>query len=166
MQGPSALAASQAVEGAFVFGAYNIAATLNTGPAAAARAGLHGVAMGRFAWVEVDGVALNARLSPEGMQGLVMFEFGPGVDWRRVFFDDVSQTWRIREGLSVSLLARGSVWARFPFGAIPAQPVYANILDGSAISGYSASGELTPWSVVTEAAAGELAIITTWNKRT
>jgi hypothetical protein len=94
----------------------------------------------------------------------VLPELGPGVDWRRVFFDDLSKTWRIREGMNISLLAAGTVWARFKYGARPGQPVYANLLDGSLISGYSDAGELTRWVVSSAAGAGGLAIITTWSK--
>lgn len=163
MHSPSALAASPAVEGAFVFGAYNIMTTVCGGPAASLRAGLHGVAMGRFAWMAPTGICLNVRLSVADLLGLVLPQYGPGIDWRRVFYDDVTQTFRIREGLPVTLLAKGNVWARFKYGATIGDPVYASLIDGSAISGYSADDELTPWSVVSTARPGELAIISTWS---
>jgi hypothetical protein len=92
---------------------------------------------------------------------VVLPQFGPGVDWRQVFYDDVTLTFRIRYGLGLTMLARGNVWVRFPTGAVPGQQVYANPLDGTAISGYSVAGELTPWSVVTPAGPGDLAIIST-----
>ena len=163
MQQPSALAGI-AVEGAFASTIYSSFATLTAGPQGAIVAGEHGVAIGRFAWVRPDGVALNERTSPEDLLGFVLPELGPGVDWRRVFFDDVSCTWRIRQGMNVSLLTAGSVWGRFKYGALPGRSVYANLLDGSLISGYSDAGELTRWVVSSAAPAGGLAIITTWSK--
>lgn len=161
MYGPSALAAYPAVEGAFVLGAYNDFATVNGGPAASPRAGAHGVGIGRFAWMGVDGVVLNARSSSQDLQGIVIAPMSPQVDWRWVFYDDVSQTFRIREGLPCPLLAAGNMWVRFPNGARYGESVYANVLDGTPISGYSADGELTPWSVSRPCAANELAIIST-----
>lgn len=162
----SALAASPAVEGAFYFGAYNVASTVVGGRAGSFVAGAGGVGVGRFAWGRADGRVFNARNSPEDLLGLVVPRIGPGVDWRVVYYDDATRTWRIREGLVLSMLASGNVWVRFPLGAIPGQPVYANVLDGSALSGYSDDGELTPWSVISPAAAGGLAIITTWSRPT
>lgn len=161
MLGPSALAACPAVEGAFVFGQYNVMATVNAGPAGSLRAGIGGTSIGRFGWAGVDGVVMNVRLAAADLIGVVLPQFGPGVDWRRVFYDDASFTYKIREGMNMAMLARGNVWVRFPGGATPSQPVYANPLDGTAISGYSLAGELTPWSVASPAAPGELAIIST-----
>lgn len=153
-----------AVEGAFASTAYTSFSTLPAGPAGAIRAGVGGVAIGRFAWAQPDGIARNARTTPDDLLGLVLPEYGPGVDWRRVFFDDASQTWRIREGINISMLKQGTVWGRFRYGARPRAAVYANLLDGSLISGYSDAGELTPWVVSSAAGAGGLAIITTWSK--
>lgn len=164
VQHPSALTAP-AVEGAFVSCEYNVAPTLVCGPPGTPRAGEHGAAIGRFAWVRPDGIALNSRTSPDDCLGLVLPEVGPGVDWRRVFYDETSRTWRIREGLNFSMLARGTVWARFKFGAYVGQQVYANVLDGSLLSGYADGYEATPWSIGSPAGAGGLAIISTWSKR-
>lgn len=162
MQGSSALTAP-AVEGAFVFGAYNVAGTVNAGPAGSLRAGAHGASVGRFGWANEAGIVVNARASAADLIGIVIPQFGPGVDWRRVFYDEDSQSYKIREGMDMAMLARGNVWVRFPAGATPAQSVYANPLDGTAISGYSPDGELTRWSVVTPARPGGLAIISTWS---
>lgn len=163
MHDPRALAAVPAVEGAFVFGQYNIVATVNAGPAGSLRAGAGGASVGRFGWANELGIVLNARTTAADLLGVVLPQYGPGVDWRRVFYDEVTQTYRIREGMNMAMLSRGNVWVRFPAGAVPAQPVYANPLDGTAISGYSLVGELTPWSVVSAAGPGELAIISTWS---
>jgi hypothetical protein len=163
VQPPSALG-GLAVEGAFASAAYTSFSTLTAGPAGAIVAGLHGVAIGRFAWAQPDGIALNTRTTAEDLLGFVLPELGPGVDWRRVFFDDASKTWRIRQGMNISLLKNGTVWGRFRYGARPGSPVYANLLDGSLISGYSDAGELTPWVVSSAAGPGGLAIITTWSR--
>lgn len=160
-----ALAASRAVEGGFVFSEFSISATTVAGPSGSARAGAGGIAIGRFVWIRPDGVALNQRTSPDDVLGYVLPEFGPGVDWRRVFYDEVSRTWRIRQGMNVSLLASGNVWARFAGGAYVGDQVYANVLDGSAISGQSVTGELTPWFVATAATPGQIAAISTWSKK-
>lgn len=159
----SALAASPAVEGAVVCGTYNIMRTVAGGPPGSPRAGVGGAAIGRFGWMSTEGSVRSERTSPFDTQGLVLpFEI-PFADWRAVYFDTVSNTWRIREGLALSMLLQGNVWVRFPYGAYVGQRVYANVLDGAPISGDTPDGELTPWSVVTNARAGELAIISTWS---
>ena len=153
------------IEGALVYSGLTIPATCIAGPNGAIQAGPQGTAIGRFAWVRPDGVALNQRTSPDDAIGIVLPEFGPGVDWRRVFYDDVSKTCRIRQGLNISILTAGNVLMRFPGGARPGNQVYANLLDGSAISGPSVSGEVTRWFVASAAPPGQLAIITTWSKK-
>lgn len=163
MYANSALTASPAVEGAVVLGAYNIMATVSSGRPGGLVGGVNGTALGRFGWADVGGMVYNRRTSAQDVLGFTLPQFGPYVDWRRVFFDDASQTYRVRQGLPVTMISRGNVWARFPSGAYAGQPVFANILDGSAISGYSPEGELTPWSVLTDCPPGQLAIITTWS---
>lgn len=156
------------VEGAFYYapGPYQQYrfGTLNAGPQGSIRAGAGGAIIGRFAWVSPDGVALNERTSDADLIGFVLPEVAPLIDWRRVFFDETLGVWRIRQGLNISLLADGAVWARFPFGAYAGQDVYANPLDGTPISGYSVGAELTRWKVNSNTAPGGLAIITTWSK--
>lgn len=162
----SALTASPAVEGAFAYSEFTITATLIAGRAGPIQAGAGGVAVGRFGWVRPDGVAQNLRTSEEDVLGFVLPDYGPFVDWRRVFFDDVSQAWKIREGLAVTLVGAGNFWARFPNGARVGDPVYVNPLDGRAVSGYSPTAEPTPWFVASAARAMQLAIISTWSKKT
>lgn len=158
-----ALTAHNAVEGAFIFGGCNIAATVSAGPQGSPRAGENGVAVGRFAWVDVAGVARNFRNAASDIIGLVLPQLGPGVDWRRVFFDETTQTWRIRQGLNLTLLASGNMRAHFKYGAYIAQPVYANVLDGSLISGYSEGAELTRWKVTAACQPESVATISTWS---
>lgn len=159
----SALAASPAVEGAVVCGTYNLMRTVAGGPPGSPRAAVGGVAIGRFGWMNTAGNVSNARTSAQDIRGLVLPFTIPFCDWRAVYFDTVSNTWRIREGLQLSMLLQGNVWARFPDGAYVGQPVYARILDGAPVSGNTPGCELTPWSVVTNARAGELAVISTWS---
>lgn len=153
------------VEGGIAYSGFTTFATTVAGPNGSARAGEGGISVGRFGWIRPDGIALNERTSPEDILGFVLPEVGPGVDWRRVFYDDVSRTWRIRRGLNISLLSAGNVWARFSGGAYVGNQVFANLLDGSAISGQSVTGESTPWFVASPAAPGQLAIISTWSKK-
>lgn len=163
MNGPSALAASPAVEGAFALGEYNIASSLVAGGLAPVRAGETGLAMGRFGWVDRNGIARNTRTDIDDRLGIVVPQLGLLTDWRRVFYSEIMQAWKVREGLPVTLLANGSVWAKFANGARVKQPVYAKLLDGSALSGPNAGAELTPWSVGCDCEPGGLAIITTWS---
>ncbi len=72
----------------------------------------------------------------------------------------------LRPGLAATLCVRGDFWAQFAGGAIKGQPVYADLLDGAAVSGYAAGAELTPWSIVTSCDPGGLAIISTWSNYT
>lgn len=165
MHGNSALAPLQGVEGAFFWGMYfNPACSLVSPVPAGLRAGPGGVGIGRFGWADANGTVRNARLSATDMLGLVIPDVPVNSDWRNVFFDIVTCTWRIREGLPVTLLRNGQVWVKFVGGAQLSQPVYANLIDGRAISGYSVAGELTPWSVGSTVSAESMAIITTWSK--
>lgn len=166
MYGPCALAASPAVEGAFVIGAYNVAAMIPPVIAGAWRAGPGGTALARFGWGSLDGLVRNVRTLSTDVLGIVLPQYGPGVDWRVVFFDDVTLTYRVREGLPLQFLRAGNLWLKFRGGAFPGQAVYANALDGSAISGYSDDGELTPFTVSSQAAPGQLAIVTSWSAPT
>lgn len=164
MQYPSALTASP-VEGAFAYSEFTITASTIAGPNGSIQAGAGGVALGRFAWIRPDGVALNSRTSQDDVLGFVLPDYAPFVDWRRVFFDDAARAWKLRQGLPVTLVAAGNLWARFPNGARVGDQVYANPLDGRAVSGYSPTAEPTPWSVASAARANQLAIISTWSKK-
>lgn len=157
----SALAASPAVEGAFAYSEYTITASR----VQLVQAGPNGVAIGRFAWIRPDGVALNQRTSQDDVIGFVLPDYSPYVDWRRVFFDDVAKVWKIRQGLAVTLISAGNNWARFQNGARVGDRVYANPLDGSVISGNSPGSEPTQWFVASPARGGSLAIISTWSKK-
>ena len=156
--------ASVADGGAVVLGEFNYMPGLVGGPAASARAAAGGVGVWRFAWLDSQGIVSNVRGTAGDPVGVVLPPFSLLTDWRRMFFDPVTSTWRIREGLNVSLIAGGNMRLRFANGAYRGQPVYANVLDGSPISGNSLAGELTPWSVQQDAPPGGLALISTWSK--
>lgn len=121
-----------------------------------------GTALGRFGWVN-DRRVSNVRVDAAQPVGVVILPFvSPYLNtWQRNFWDAATHTYRIREGTEVQLLTRGMVWARFAGGASPGQRVYASIVDGSAFSGYADDAQLTPWSVLTSANPGSLALIST-----
>jgi hypothetical protein len=116
-----------------------------------------GVIMARFAWANPEtGLASSERVTANDLLGFV--QPVPGY-WRMM----VREGRYIRPGLPVTLFAGGDFWARFADGALMGQRVYASILDGAVISGEAYDAEPTPWFVVTNAAPGELAVISTWS---
>lgn len=129
------------------------------GPDALVAGDPDGIAVARFGWANIDtGKALNARNSAADRLGWVFPVWGT---WQRVYVH-LGRRY-VRPGLPVTLFTRGDFWAMFPGGALVGQPVYADPLDGTPISGYDASAELTPWVVLTDCAPGRLAIISTWS---
>jgi hypothetical protein len=163
----SSAAVLQGIGGVFYLSDYyNPACSMVSPVAAGIRAGAGGAGIGRFGWVDANGIVLNTRTNDSDMLGIVLPDIPLNSDWRNVFYDDVSCSWRIREGLPVTVLSVGKIGLRFRYGAQPSAPVYASLLDGRAISGYSADSELTPWLVATPAAADAIATITTWSKYT
>lgn len=159
MCNPAALAASPAVEGAFFVGLNIITATVVPQIAGGNRAASGGTAIGRFAWLGGDGIARNTRVSVGDVRGLVVSDFPPLSDGRRVYYDDATATWRVREGLPVTVLSCGAVWVRFATRPVFGQIVYANTLDGSAQASYAVGTEATPWRVDVPGAAGDLSLI-------
>lgn len=130
-----------------------------------------GTIQARFGWGSAaDGLVANTRRGAADQLGVVLplraqsgaLVIGWGWSWQ--FFDPVVQAFRIREGLPVTLLAVGDVWLRFAGGAYAGQPVYASLVDGSAISGDTGGDELTPWFVCSNAAPGGLAKVSTYAK--
>lgn len=127
-----------------------------------------GVAVGIFGWANVaTGRALNVRTASTDRLGFVLPPSWQGAQpangWLYAYRDEDTGLWMIRPGLPVTLAARGDFWTRFPGGATRGVSVYANPVDGTPISGYADDAELTPWNVVTSAAPGQLAIISTWS---
>lgn len=157
-----ALGVPPRTEGVVISGVYyNRAASVVSGGLAGTIAGPGGVSIGRFAWVGADGVVRNARQGPADILGLVAIQHG---DWRRIFYDDASKTWKIRQGMNLTLMAGApGVWVQFPAGAVWNARVYANPIDGTPVSGQTDGLEITPWAVGRAFGPGGLSLITTWN---
>lgn len=143
-------------------------------------AGVDGVILGRFGWVDPDTGQVSNVYGGAGQQlGFVMPRWGT---WAALYCQD--GTWVLREGLMVTLASRGDFWARFPGGCFAGQAVFANLLDGTAVTGvlgpewsadsetvtadaiyYTADGggfQLTQWTAVDFVAPNELGRITSW----
>lgn len=136
------------------------------GPAYAAPAG--GTIQGRFGWGSpASGTVANTRTSASDQLGVVLplraqsgaMVIGWGSTWQ--FYDPAVRALRIRQGLGVTLMSRGDFWMQFDGGAYAGEPVWASLVDGSAISSQTDNAELTPWVVTTNANPGMLAIIST-----
>jgi hypothetical protein len=165
MYGNNALGVYPHAEGVPVSGVfYNRAASVVSGAELGLRAGAGGVTIGRFGWAEPDGTVYNARMSAEAVQGLVVIQSG---DWRRVYWDTATSSWRIREGLNLTMLSGApGMWVHIPGGAQWNQRVYTSALDGIPVAGYAVDLEPTRWVVGVPRSAGGLSLLTTWNPLT
>lgn len=145
------------VSGVYYYRASNVIA----GGEAGLRAGAGGVSIGRFGWAEPDGTVLNSRVSAQGLRGVIAIHYA---DWRGVFWDEVTHTWKIREGLPATMIAKApGVWVDFPNGAVGGAQVYTDPLDGLPVAGYAVGLEATLWTVGRACGPGGLSLITTWN---
>lgn len=162
MYGNSALGVYPRAEGVPISGVHFArASSLLAGGEASIRSGAGGVSIGRFAWAGAGGVALNSRVSADQVCGIVVIDSG---DWRRVFWDAITYTWKIREGLPVTLLSGAQgVWARLYGGGSWAERIYADPVDGKPVAGYADGLEATQWSVGLPVGPGGLSLLTTWN---
>lgn len=127
-----------------------------------------GTIAGRFGWGDNSAHSVsNTRANASDQLGVVLpliSGYGAGVigfgrSWQ--FYDPLVRAFRIRQGLPVTLMAQGNFWLRFAGGAYTGMPVYASLIDGSAISGETADAELTPWKVCSNAPPGALAMVST-----
>lgn len=143
--------------------------------AGALTAGPNGVTIGRFGYQEpATGQVSSTRSTLTQKVGFVLPQWGT---WNKIYSQE--GTWILREGLMVTLAAKGDFWCRFMGGAFPGEPVYASWVDGSALtvpivwtadelaltadSIFTADGaasELTQWVVASFAPPGGLAVIT------
>lgn len=164
MSGPYAPGAPFAAGGVPISGVYyDRASSVVSGGEMGLRAGAGGVSIGRFGWARPDGTVFNARESAQDRLGLVVIQSG---DWRRIFWDDASKTWKIREGMNLTMLsAAPGMLVRLAADGVWGQAVYTDPLDGSVIPGYADGLELTPWTLVRPASYG-LSLISTWNTPT
>lgn len=137
------------------FASRNPRVTLLAGPLLLQAWGDEGVEVGVFAWVDPDtGHVENVRRSSDHPIGFVL----PVAN-----FETIPRFWGvIPPGYQITLATRGDFFTIFPNGATRGQQVYASIFDGTPISGETADAQITPWYVVTDAAPGGLAIISTW----
>lgn len=165
MYGQGALGVVTPAEGAVISGVYYArAASLICGGEAGPRAGPGAVSIGRFAWCDANGIVLNSRTAASDLLGLVAVQGG---DWRRIYWDSVTQTWKIREGFNLTMMtAAPGMWVRFPGGASWNARVYTSPLDGVPVAGQADGLEVTPWAVAKPAGPGGLSLITTWNPGT
>jgi hypothetical protein len=161
----NALGAYPTPEGVPLEGYYYFRATSLVPPVAGGfAAGVGGAGIARFGWSDTDGRVTNARASGADTLGLVAYQSG---DWRRIYWDDATRSWRIREGMNLTLLAAApGVWVRIPGGAFPQARVYTSPLDGVPVAGYADGLEITPWVVARPIGPGGLSLITTWNPST
>lgn len=116
--------------------------------------------MAHFGWANPStGRAANTRANDAELLGFVSPV--PGY-WRWATAGGVV----IRPGYQATLFSAGDYWARFADGAEPGAFVYASLVDGAPIAGYTepADSELTPWTVIAGTEPGGLAIISTWSK--
>lgn len=136
-----------------------------------------GVLQGRFGWLNpATGYVSNTRTTAQDASGVVIplrslngsnggvvggprGIAGPQASWTWETWDPQYRAYRTRAGIVTTLQGRGNFWLRFPGGALPTQPVYASLVDGSAISGAADNAEPTHFSVCTEAQPGSLAIV-------
>lgn len=119
-----------------------------------------GTIQGRFGWASATGIVNNTRVDATDVLGVVIPLQRLGPTWQ--FYDPVVNAWRIRGGINLTLMAQGDFWLRFAGGAYTGTPVYASLVDGSAISGETDGAELTRWLVCSNAAPGCLAKVSSY----
>jgi hypothetical protein len=191
--GGSALPLYGAYEGAFASQplAQNLElrapfSSVTAGPGAP-RSNSPGTIQGRFGWLNsASGLVNNTRLDDSDALGVVVpFRnlnganggvvggprgiAGAQASWTWEFYDPTVTPCgglRVRPGLVVTLHKRGNFFLRFAGGALYGNPVYASLVDGSAVSGPASNCELTPWFVSSQCEPGQLAAVSTAAKFT
>lgn len=163
--GIDALGVYQRAEGVPIEGRYYFRASTLVPPVEGGfAAGVGGASIARFGWGSADGRVTNARASATDALGLVVSQGG---DWRRIYWDDLTNSWKIREGMNLTMLASApGVWVRFASPPTAGARVYTSPLDGVPVAGYADGLEVTPWVVGRPIGPGGLSLITTWNPRT
>ena len=114
-------------------------------------AGVGGARVGRFAWVS----------------GTQVTNAGTGIPDGFIHRDLLSEsTMVIPAGFAVTVMNQGDFWARTSTAATRGQKVFASNTDGSVQTGAAGATVTgyteTKWSVVNDAAAGELIKISSW----
>lgn len=118
-----------------------------------------GIAAGRFGWANpANGIALNARTTAQDQLGVVIPR---RVNWEAAYWSRGSR-W-LRAGFGVTLISRGAFWLKFPAGAFRGDPVYASLVDGTAVSGAGTDDtELTKYFVTFGCTPGGLAQVSSY----
>jgi hypothetical protein len=122
--------------------------------------GQSGIAAGRFGWANpASGVVLNSRTTAQDQIGIVIPR---RANWESCYLNAGSR-W-LRKGYQMTLISAGAFWLRFPGGAFRGDPVYADLVDGHAVSGIVSGAELTKFFVTCGCNPGALAQVSTWAK--
>lgn len=129
------------------------------GLAAGTMPGQSGIAAGRFGWANpATDIVLNARTTAQDQLGVVIPR---RVNWEAAYWSQGSR-W-LRTGFGVTVISRGAFWLRFPAGAFRGDPVYASLIDGSAVSGTGTPDtELTKFFVTFGCDPGSLAQVSSY----
>lgn len=125
-------------------------------------AGLNGLVMGRFGWVNpLDGTVDNTY-TPGYTLGFVLPRFGLWSleYWQRL--TDGSRVLTLRPGKMVTLAGVGDFYARFPAGSIVGAQVFADPSDGRAYTDDGGGFRPTSWRAMQTVGPGDLAIISPW----
>ena len=122
-------------------------------------AGENGCIVGRFARADAEGIVWNGRRSALDTLGFVL---SVPANRGAMYWSNGAAV--LRQGLPITLMSGGDFWCRFSYGASVGAQVYASLVDGGAVSGYASGCEPTRWYVVTPAAPGGLAIISTTSR--
>lgn len=113
------------------------------------------VILGRFGWADPSNGQVSNLYTPGARLGWVCPTRGT---WGRVYWNGFA--WVLRQGLGCVLALIGDFHARFCNGSTVGQAVYADPITGQPYSGnVTGSAILTPWTVVTQAYAGDWAVI-------
>lgn len=141
------------------------------------RAGPGGVLQGRFGWANPDnGLVLNSQTTPTDALGVVLplrsvnaanggvigglpSLGGPQASWTWQTYDKLNKAFRLREGIVCTLMPSGNFWIKFAGGANYGDTVYASLTDGSACSGELAGYAPSEFSVCSNCAPGQLALV-------
>jgi hypothetical protein len=129
-------------------------------PVAGAMPGQSGIGAGRFGWLNpANAIVLNTRTTVADFIGVTIPR---GVNWESCYWSQGSR-W-LRAGYQMSIISRGAFWLKFPGGAFRGDPVYASLVDGTAVSGNNVtfSVELTKFFVTRGCTPGTLAQVSTW----
>lgn len=122
--------------------------------------GQSGIAAGRFGWANpATGIVLNTRTTSQDQPGIVIPR---RVNWEAAYWSCGSR-W-LRAGYGVTVHSRGAFWVKFPGGAFRGDPVYASLVDGTAVSGAGTPNtETTKFFVTGGCDPGALGQISTYS---